>query len=251
MLLPTALEVPGFQGPLDLLLNLIERRRLAITDVSLASVADQYLESVRALPAPDPDVLSEFLVIAARLLLLKSRALLPQPEEPDDEESVDDLAERLEAYRRFKEVALELAERFESGEQAFPHPPRPEMQHFQAPLAPIDAAVLARLWRTIAARQAIAPQREAPLDPRVSVADRLTYLRGRLTEGRAVRWSEIAGDTLDELIATFLAVLELVRRSELLVRQEQSFGPIVLEPARRASVACGGQAGGGETEQLE
>lgn len=246
MPLPTALELPGFQGPLELLLSLIERRRLAITDVSLAEVADQYLEAVRALPAPDADVLSEFLVIAARLLVLKSRALLPQPEVPDQEEPLEDLAERLEAYRRVKEVALQLAARFDAAEQAFPHPTRPELQHLQAPLAPIDAAILARLWRTIAARQAIAPRQDAPPQRRVSVAERLLYLRERLASEGALRWSEIAGETLDELIATFLAVLELVRRSELGVRQERAFGPIVLEAPRRAAVAGGGQAGGRE-----
>lgn len=248
MPLATALELPGFQGPLDLLLTLIERRRLTITDVSLASVADQYLESVRALPAPDPDVLSEFLVIAARLLVLKSRALLPQPPPADEDAPLDDLAERLEAYRRLKEVALQLAERFETGEQAFPHPARPELQHLQAPLAPIDAAVLARLWRSIAARQALAPVREAPPEPRISVAERLAYLRTKLAENGSLRWSEIAGRTLDELIATFLAVLELVRRAELVARQDRPFGPILLEAPRRPPVARGGEAGGREPE---
>src|SRR5919204_200534 len=138
MPLQTTLELPAFQGPLDLLLTLIERRRLAITDVSLAAVADQYLQAVRSLPERDPDLLGEFLVIAARLLLLKSRALLPQADEPDEEESPDDLAERLEEYRRFKEAALALAARFESGEQAFPHPPPPDLQDYQPELDPLD-----------------------------------------------------------------------------------------------------------------
>ena len=251
MPLQTALELPTFQGPLDLLLDLIERRQLAITDVSLASLADQYLEAVRALPEPDPDLLSEFLVIAARLLLLKSRALLPQPEEPDEHEPVEDLAARLEAYRRFKEAALQLAERFEAGEQAFPHPPRAELQDLQAPLAPIQAAVLARMWRSIAARHAIAPREEAPPQRRVSVAERLASLRQRIADGRVLVWAELAGDSLDELIATFLAVLELVRRSELIVRQERCFGPIVLQAVGGTAVAGDRQAGGSEAEQLD
>lgn len=248
MALPTALELASFHGPLDLLLTLIERRRLAITDVSLASVADQYLAAVRALPAPDPDVLSEFIVIAARLLVLKSRALLPPTEAPAEDEPIEDLAERLEAYRRFKAVALQLAARFEAAEQAFPHPPRPGQRHLQAPLAPLDAAVLARLWRTIAARQALTPCQVVPPEPRVAVAERLAFVRDRLAACGTLSWSEIAGRTLDELIATFLAVLELVRRAEVVARQERAFGPIVLEPPRGAAVAAGGQGGRREPE---
>ena len=227
MPLQTALDLPVFQGPLDLLLSLIERRRLAITDVSLAAVADQYLQAVRALPEPDADLLGEFLVIGSRLLLLKSRALLPQPEAEDEDEPIDDLAERLEEYRRFKAVALELAARLDSGGQAFSHPARPELGELQPRLAPIEAEVLARLWRSISRRQPARPE-DGPLTPRVQVADRLRWLRALLRSGTELKWDEVAGSTLDEMIATFLAVLELIRRSEIGVRQERRFGPILL-----------------------
>lgn len=250
MPLPTTLELPTFNGPLDLLLDLIERRRLEITDVSLAAVADQYLQAVRALPEPDPDVLGEFLLIAARLLVLKSRALLPIEADRDDDEPLDDLAQRLEEYRRYKEVALELAARLEQGNQTFPHPPRPELSDLQAPLAPIEAAALARLWRSILARQQPTPRLEEPTRPRVQVGERLAFLRERIAAGGTLRWSDIAGGTLDELIATFLAVLELVRRSELRVRQAGCFGPIVLEASGGAPVAGNGQAAGHEAQEL-
>src|ERR671935_420793 len=94
------LHLDTFDGPLELLLLLIEQRRLPITQVSLAQVADQYLAQVHAQPSLDADLLSEFLVIGGKLLLLKSRALL-QSEEPDPEaaEVASDLAERLETYR--------------------------------------------------------------------------------------------------------------------------------------------------------
>ncbi len=72
-------QLPAFEGPLDLLLKLIEREELDITEIALAQVADQYLAHIRALEAPDPNALSAFLVMAARLLLIKSRALLPRP----------------------------------------------------------------------------------------------------------------------------------------------------------------------------
>jgi segregation and condensation protein A len=215
-------------------LSLIERRRLAITEVSLAEVADQYLQAVRALPEPDPDLLGEFLVIGARLLLLKSRALFPQADPADEEEPIDDLAERLEVYRRFKALALELAARLDSGAQAFGHPARPELGALQPRVAPIEAELLARLWHSIRRRQ---PERldEDPLAPRVQVADRLCWLREQLRLRTEMSWEEVAGSTLDEIIATFLAVLELVRRSELAVDQEQRFGPIRLRASRLAT----------------
>ena len=234
MPLQTTLDLPVFQGPLDLLLSLIERRRLAITEVSLAAVADQYLQAVRALPEPDADVLGEFLVIGARLLLLKSRTLLPQPDEADEDEPIDDLAERLEEYRRFKAVAQELAARLDSGAQAFSHPARPELGELQPRLAPIEADVLARLWRSIRRRQPT-PLEEDPLTPRVQVADRLRLLRELIGQRAELSWDEVAGSTLDEMIATFLAVLELVRRSEIGVRQERRFGPILLRAGRPAT----------------
>ena len=228
MPLATLLDLPVFEGPLDLLLTLVERRRLAITDVSLAVVADQYLEAVRSLPEPNADVLGEFLVIAARLLLLKSRALLPQEEGGDEEETPDELTERLEAYRRFKEAASRLGARFEAGAHAFPRPARPELHEFQPDLEPIEAQALAQLWRSISRRQ---PPPPAPDDiqPRATVAERLALLRQLLSRKAAIDWQEVAGRSIDETIATFLAVLELVRRGEIRVRQDCCFGPIRLE----------------------
>ncbi len=233
MSLATPLDLEVFQGPLDLLLQLVERRKLEITEVSLAAVAGQYLQAVRALPVRDLNLLSEFLAIGTRLLLLKSRALLPRPPVTmdDEEEPVDDLPARLEEYRRFKEAALALAARFESGQQTFGHPVRPESEALTRPLAPIEAQTLARLWRSIARRQPLATVESVPLTPRVGVAARLTAIRQQLAAHGRVAWLEVCGETLDELVATFLAVLELVRRSEALVRQERSFGPIELRAA--------------------
>jgi segregation and condensation protein A len=248
--LQTTLDLPVFQGPLDLLLSLIERRRLAITDVSLASVADQYLQAVRALPRLEAELLAEFLVIGARLLVLKSRALLPGPPAVDEDEPIDDLADRLQQYRQLKEAALQLAARVEAAQQAFPHPARPALQDVQAPLAPIEAALLARLCAGIFARQAPPLVDETPPVTRVAVADRLAALRAILASGGELRWPEIAGRTLDEIIATLLAILELVRRSELRVVQVGCFGPIRLEAYGRPAVASDGEGVNRQPEQL-
>src|SRR5215207_1012312 len=108
---PYTLQLPDFAGPLDLLLRLIEKDELQITTISLAAVADQYLAYVRDLADPDPLTVAEFLAIAAQLLLIKSRALLPRPDPPvaiPDEDSGEQLARQLKEYQRFKQAAAQL-----------------------------------------------------------------------------------------------------------------------------------------------
>ena len=115
--------LPVYEGPLDLLLNLIERQELDITQVSLALVADQYLEHMSRLDERDPDQLADFLVVAAKLLLIKSKALLPQPEAPealdDEAESGEDLVQQLLMYKRYKEISVWLREKGEQGLQSY------------------------------------------------------------------------------------------------------------------------------------
>src|ERR687886_3047693 len=119
MQLQLRLEV--FEGPLELLLSLIEQRHLPITQISLAQVADQYLAHLHALPELDRDLLADFLAIAGRLLLLKSRALLLTEEsDPVAEEVANDLTERLATYRVFRAAAEVLRELEQRGERTYP-----------------------------------------------------------------------------------------------------------------------------------
>ena len=238
------IQLPEFEGPLDLLLTLVERRRLPVAELSLALVADQYLAQVRALAGSDPEPLSEFLAIAARLLLLKSRALLPQIEPPrdaeDEEESAEDLVRRLEVYRAFKTLAQELGARLENG-SAYTRGAAGTVVGLDAPvpLRPIAAGDLFDLIRSIEARDA-APRTETaePLF-RTTVAQRLAYLRERLLGVESLDWREVGGETVDQLVATLLALLELVRRGEARVLQPSLFGPIRLYRATQAAGAGG------------
>ena len=115
------LHLEAFDGPLELLLLLIEQRRLPITQVSLAEVADQYLAQVHALPTLDPELLADFLAIGSRLLLLKSRALLLSDEpDPATEEVASDLTERLITYRVFRAAAEVLRDLEQRGARTYP-----------------------------------------------------------------------------------------------------------------------------------
>jgi len=246
------IRLADFEGPLDLLLQLVERRRLPIAELSLFAVAGQYLAQVRALESVDPDVLSEFLAMAARLLLLKSRALLPAIEPPgqdgdDGPESAEDLVRRLEAYRAFKEIAEELRRREAEGEAAFPRGARePSSDGLVAPLESIEPTALALLMAAIERRQADPAPATDDAPPRASVAERLSLLRMLLARQRAVDWADVAGARVDEIVATLLAVLEMVRRGELTILQGVLFGPIRLEAVEQRSVALGSGGGVGE-----
>ena len=146
------LHLESFDGPLELLLLLIEQRRLPITQVSLAQVADQYLAQVHAQPALDADLLADFLVIGGKLLLLKSRALLLTEEpDPEVEEVASDLADRLATYRVFRAAAEVLRELEQRGERIYPTQREPLVSTQPAPLASLGPDALLAVWRRFAA----------------------------------------------------------------------------------------------------
>jgi segregation and condensation protein A len=244
------IRLDEFEGPLDLLLQLVERRRLPIAELSLVAVAEQYLDQVQALEAVQPDVLSEFLAMAARLLLLKSRALLPAIAPPeadgdDEPESAEELLRRLEAYRAFKEVAEELRRLDAEGGGAYARGAQaPAENALPAPLQAIAPALLASLMAAIERRQTGGPAEEVAAPIRASVEERQRLLRSLLGTRRAIAWDDVAGTTVDEIVATLLAVLEMVRRGELAIVQGVLFGPIRLEAVDHRTVAAGSGAGG-------
>jgi segregation and condensation protein A len=232
------IQLESFEGPLDLLLSLVERRRLPIAELSLVAVADQYLAQVRAMARVEPDALSEFVAIGARLLLLKSRSLLPAiepPPSPSEEDDADgaDLVRRLEAYRAFKTLAEELGRLDAAGLTSYSGGSRPiDAAPEVVPLQPIAPALLASLYAAVERRRAGPPEQDDATRPRATVAERLFMLRERLQTSSQIAWQEVCGSTVDEIVATLLAVLELVRRGELDVIQPSLFGPITLREVK-------------------
>lgn len=230
MAIQLQLHLEAFEGPLELLLLLIEQRRLPITQVSLAQVADQYLAQVHALPELNPDLLADFLSIAGKLLLLKSRALLLSEEpDPEVEEIASDLAERLATYRVFRAAAEVLRELEQRNERLFTTSREPLVSTAPAPLEPLAPAALLQVWRRLQ-EQPRAETIELPLGIRASVDERRVLVLDavRSAAGAAVRFRDLAGDTVDEVIATFLAILELFRRAQIDVDQPEPFGDLML-----------------------
>jgi segregation and condensation protein A len=224
------LHLETFDGPLELLLMLIEQRRLPITQVSLAQVADQYLTQVRAQPSLDPELLADFLVIGGKLLLLKSRALLLTEEHDEEvEEVASDLAERLATYRVFRAAAEVLREMELRGERMYSTQREPALAIGPAPLLPVKPEALLAVWRRFNAEPQ-PTQIELPGITRASVDERRARILDALRTSSAVSFRSMAGGTVDEVIATFLAVLELFRRGQIHIQQPVPFGDLVLLP---------------------
>lgn len=223
------LHLESFDGPLDLLLLLIEQHRLPITQVSLAQVADQYLAQVHALPVLDPELLAEFLSIAGKLLLLKSRALLLTEEpDPEAEEVASDLADRLVTYRLFRAAAEVLRDLEQRGQRTFPTLREPLASLGPGPLEPISSTTLFNIWRRFADESGRPDELDIPVLVRASVEERRAAILDALRADSSVSFRELAGNTIDLVIATFLAVLELFRRGQIWLEQPDAFGDLVL-----------------------
>jgi segregation and condensation protein A len=232
------LSLPIFEGPLDLLLHLIEREELDITDIALVMVADQYLAYLHAADQLNLDALADFIAIGARLLLLKSRALLPRPR-PDDgapefeDDPSEDLARQLIEYKLFKEAAGRLRDIEVSGFHSYPRiAPPPELP---APTG-LDGVTLDLLQKMVL----VALNREPPEEPhavihphRFTVREKVELLRDLLAaEGRvSFRAVVDACASRMEIIVSFMAVLELIKSRVLDAIQDAAFEDIVLVPS--------------------
>ena len=232
-----------FDGPLDLLLTLIQRESLDISTVALAQVTDQYLAFLATLEIVDPAALADFCEVASTLIVIKSRALLPRPPVVAEVEQVDAeaLVERLRNYRRFKRVAEELGERERAGVRAFariaPPPDLPPILDAggvsAVDLASAFQSALAEAAAAAAAAAAGSPVAAAPAPHPVRLADRLLDIRTLLiARGGRLSFREVLlGERTDReyVIVSFLAVLELLRRQAIRAVQAELFGEIFLE----------------------
>ncbi|MFQ5945085.1 MAG: segregation and condensation protein A [Anaerolineae bacterium] len=232
------IKLPNFQGPLELLLSLIDDRQLDITEVSLAKVTDQYLIHLATLQEMEVQSLAEFVRVASQLILVKSRALLPDPPPPEDlEDPGQQLVQRLIEYRRFRAAADELETRSDQGLRAYPRPPAPPPASESYPLeeVPLEALVEA-LRQSLATQPSGSPDTVvAPLA--VSMTRKVATLRRLVEEKGSLTFKSLveAAQSRLEVVVTFLAILELLRRREIRTRQEVAFGEILLLPVESPS----------------
>jgi segregation and condensation protein A len=224
-------KTPVFEGPLELLLALVEKEELDIFQVPLAKVTDAYLVEVAAREVADPKEMAEFLWMASRLLLLKSIRLLPG-EPPTDEETdllgwEEEVRQRLEEYRAYKKMAEGLMERAAQESFSFPAPARPVDAAGQE--EPLEVGLLVVAFNSVLAR---IPPRPLVVTGRTwTLEEKLDLITRRLRLG-PIELLELILESEDRLeaVVTFVAVLELLRRSLITVRQKERFGSIHIEP---------------------
>lgn len=229
-LAPYEVRLSAFEGPLDLLLQLVERKSLPITEVSLSQVTDGYLRRVEQMDVP-PEEMSYFLVVASRLLLLKSRYLLPRPPQETPEPTGEDLAEQLKVYQRFKLAATRLRELEgrASYSQLLPPPvPKPAAPVVSLPLASLERA----LRRSLKRLEGVLPDGPPVSGERLRLADVVATAEKLLRQDGKVSLEQLAGPGADRrvLVVAFLAALDLVRRRRARAVQERLFAPVLLYP---------------------
>jgi segregation and condensation protein A len=235
-----------FEGPLDLLLQLIERERLDISAVSLAQVADQFLAHVRGLEAVEADTLADFLVIAARLVWIKSQALLPRPPKAGTEEEEEDpaeaLARQLREYKRFREAAQALRELEEAGRHTYVRlAPPPELERRLATQEVSLADLLAAARKALADLPPVAIPAGVVVPFTLTIQDQIGMIGRACQAGRPFTFRSLlsAARHRVEVIVTLLAVLELIKRRQVDVRQDEPFGEIVIAPVPGATITLG------------
>jgi segregation and condensation protein A len=214
------------------LLQLIEKRELDITKVSLAQVTDQYLEYISLLHELEAADLADFLVIAAKLILTKSQMLLPQPPPIEAEEDVgDELVRQLIEYKKFKEVAQELRQREEIGLRTYVRvapPPRLERTLDLEGITLDDLLEAVQQALTVTPLTPSVSNMVAPIT--VTIADKISQIEAALHRRSRVSFNRLLARAASrvEIIVAFLAVLELIKRQQVDVQQERAFGEIII-----------------------
>jgi segregation and condensation protein A len=227
-------QTPVYEGPLDLLLSLIERSELNITTISLATVTDQYLSYLHGLEQMRPDEISSFLVIATKLVQIKSEALLPRPieREPGEEDPGVELVELLILYKRYKEIAGWLVERQENNLRTYLRvAPPPKVE------AKLDLSNLTLESLFAAAQSAFSRGEDKKAlgtiisAPRVTIREKIEFITKTMRTIQRMTFSGLISDKASriEIVVTFLAMLELIKRYHISAVQNELFGEIEFE----------------------
>jgi len=228
-----------FEGPLDLLLYLIKRDELDIYDISIERITRQYLEYLQAFKELNIDVAGEFIVMAANLLYIKSRGLLPVDQQPPEEEAEEDdprweLIRQLIEYKKFKEAAAQLHDRaleqeniFVRGGTSISESVRPLL------LGEVGIFQLINAFQNVIKRVEAREELQQIFGENYTVSDKIETILGRVSEGGALKFSELFAEMASrvEIVVTFLALLELIRLKQVRAIQPGQFGEIEIAAA--------------------
>ena len=227
-------QTPVYEGPLDLLLNLIEHAELDITTVSLAMVTDQYLAYINSQEQLNADEISAFLVIASKLIQIKSEALLPRPpvREAGEEDAGQALVDQLKLYKRFKEIGGWMNAREQANLRTFLRVAPPPKVEPKLDLSNITLAKLvAAAEEAFAKEKAKRPLATVIAAPRVTIREKIDMITKVMKDMKRSSFSQLTKDSTSrlEIVVTFLAMLELIKRYRVQAHQEGLFSDIEID----------------------
>lgn len=231
-----------FEGPLDLLLYLIKKEEVDIYEVNLTKLATQFIQYIELMREFDLEIAGEFLVMAATLMYIKSRELLPKDqqvqaaEEEDEEDPRWELIRQLVEYKKFKDAAAQLQQRELEQENVFAR--RPGKLDFQLEATPrkADVSIFDLLNAVNAILKRVNTREDARdiFEEKFSVSEKIEYMVNLVAEKTVVKFSTLFSSTSSrpEVICTFLALLELIRLKQLVCAQSEEFGDIDITKAQ-------------------
>ncbi|HZG55430.1 segregation/condensation protein A [Paenibacillus sp.] len=244
-------KLPSFEGPLDLLLHLIDKAEVDITNIPISEITDQYMEYVSLMEELELEVASEFLVMAATLLSIKSKMLLPKPPvidldldyEENAEDTLEELVHKLIEYRKYKSIAEHLRDK--ELEQSLVYSREPvDLSPYavEEPRNPVEGLetfdlllAFQKALRRVANRNVVAKIRRDEVSIKDRIRDVLRYLR---MEGGRLLFSRLFDEssTRDELVVSFLALLELMKMKKITCYQHGRFEDIVIQAKEGANI---------------
>jgi len=226
------IQTDSFEGPLELLLDLIDKNKLSINEVSLAVIADQYMAYVKNLESFRPGEVASFLVIAATLMLAKSRSLLPHLElTKEEKQDIEELEDRLQVYRRLRELSSHIMHLKKAGRHMYA---RTLPTDLPTVFYPPESLTVEDMMRMMRAMMDAIPQKELlpekTIQVIISIEERMAELEKRMQKNIHMSFSSLVRGNVEkgEIIISFLAMLELIKQGLMLANQEARFGDITM-----------------------
>ncbi|MFZ3044124.1 MAG: ScpA family protein [Minisyncoccia bacterium] len=233
-----SIKTDSYEGPFEVLLDLIEARKLLVNDLALANITEDYIQHVRAQETFPVEETANFIQIAATLLLIKSKSLIPDLILSEEENAdVEDLKRRLAAYEKVREATRELA-RLYGKQMLFAEGERPPEVVF-APSRDLSTNALAEaLARVLAAREVVEELPEARVKPMVTIEEMMDRLAKRVQSAMTLSFKDFHGGTKEkvEVIVSFLALLELVKQGAVAAEQHETHGDIRISHTAASAV---------------
>ena len=228
-----SIKTPAFEGPLDLLLSLIEKKKLFINDISLAKVTDDFIGHIKSFENLPIAESAQFILVASTLLLIKSKSLLPSLTlTEEEEEGIHDLEIRLKIYQRIKDASINIKNLFGKDLVFF----QSQSKNIQPVFSPHESTNLLSLTQAIKDVLKSLPKKEilakAVVRQVISLEEMVDNLTKRITQGLKIKFSDFSKEHKEErvnVIVGFLAMLDLVKQGIIHVSQDQNFGDIHME----------------------